>query len=866
MAKNAKPQSPPPAAAPAEKEAAAPPAPPAPTERAPLRGWRDLWQIPALVVGIGLLTMGLMTWIKGAPRPDFESALSNVETLIEHQEYKEALEILNGPMMTELNQPEATDLVKARFHALRGDAIYLGQKEAGPTVAPKEALTNNRNVLTEYEKAAKLDKPIIDPRRQAFIAETLLDLAKHNEAIERIRGLPDEIAPRRHRLFKRLITELMAMGPGERQPGGHGAGSGHDEHGAHEEQGAPAASGDQIADLLMQLRADPTLPEEDRLWVTARRAERKLSAGFPSAAIDEIIPEIQRLSESDMRIVGELFLLLGRAYMEVGRIEQARSNLARAEELLPSGDALRGQVDVLLARISQILSETEEARDRYATVAERFVGVGAQLQAFVGLGEVEADLNHYRESLAAYEQATKLLAVMRDVPGATAPEVDLSLAQRYQARAVAGDLETALAYAELIVKCYPEGQAPAPATLRLAESHLALAEKILAEKGGPGETVDLGAIDPVTLDTIRFHFRKAGEQYQLHVQQATVTEPETAANSLWLAADSFDRAGDQGRAIQLFTEFMQARRQDPRQYEARFRLARAFQSKGEHATAIRLFEQIITEKSGSDEAYRSYVPLAQSLILSDEGQTEKAEKWLLQVVDGRIFQPSAPQFRDALVELGRLYLKSGRHADGIARLEEALDRYPDLAHRTRVQFDLADAYRLSATQIENQLGDAMPLSERTRLEELRIERLNKALTLYEAVRAFVEAQDPRTITALDRLIQRNAIFYRGDCAYDLGQFDTAIRYYDAAAQRYSDDPASLVAMVQIVNCYAALGKWREASTAHERAQDRLREMPDGVWSQGEAPMDRRHWERWLEASVQIRQMEKRVDAEAGEGP
>lgn len=859
MAKQAKPNSPPASPAPAPQEAAAPA--PAPKSKAPLRGWRDLWQIPALALGVGLVTVGVMTWVKGAPRPDFDSALTSAESLIEHQEYEDALTLLNGPIAKELSQPEATDLIKARFHALRADAIYLAQKEAGPAMGPNEALTNNRNVLAEYEKAAKLDKPIIDARRQSFIAEVLLDLRKYDEASERILALPDEMAARRHRLIKRQITELMAgatSAPTEHGGyGGHGADSGH---------GSPAEGSDRISELLVQLRADPTLPEEDRLWVTARRAQRKLEAGFPSAAIDEIIPEIQRLNESDMRIVGELFLLLGQAYMDMGRIEQARTNLTRAEELLPTGDALRGQVDVLLAKIAQALSETEEARDRFATVAERFVGAPAQLHAFMGLGEVEADLNHFGDSLTAYAQAITLLPRMPNVPGATAQDIDLSLAQRYQSRLVAGDLETALAYAEMIVKAYPEGAAPPLATRRLGESHLALAEAILKEQAGEGETVDLAAIDPETVNAIRMHFRRAAERYQQHVQQATVTEPELAASSLWLAADSFDRAGDQDRAIQLFTEFMQARRQDPRQYEARFRLARAFQSKGEYPTAVRLFEQIIAEKPGSDEAYRSYVPLAQSLILSDEGQHEKAEKWLLQVVDGRIFQPSAPQFREALIELGRLYLKDARYADAITRLEEAMDRYPDLDHRTRVQFDLSDAYRLSATKIENQLGDAMPLSERTRLEELRIEHLNKALALYETVRNAVEVQDPRTITSLDRLIQRNAIFYRGDCAFDLGQYDTAIRYYDAAAQRYASDPASLVSMVQIVNCYAALGKWREASTAHERAQDRLREMPEGVWREGEAPMDRRHWERWLEASVQIRQMENRADADGAEAP
>lgn len=834
-----------------EHVSAAPaPAAPAPKQRVPLRGKQDLWQLPALAIGGALLTLGVMTFIKGAPRPDFDGALNGAEAMIARQEYLPALDLLNGPVVAELSQPEATEEVKARFHALRADAIYLSQKEAGSSVAPEQALANNRNVLAEYERAAKYDPAQLDTRRQAFIAETLLDLGKFDDALARIRSLPDSDAQRRRRLLRRTITQLMGRPEGQI---------------ASEAEAPTAASRrerhDLIGELLLELRADPTLEEEDRLWVTARRAERRLGAGFPAEAIEEVIPEIQRLSNTDTPVVGELFLLLGRAYLELGRIEQAQTNLGRAEGLLPAGDSRRGEVEVLLARIAQVTNELEEARDRYATAADRFVGSPAELQAYVGLGEVEADLNNFPNSLKAYAQAIELLPAMHGVIGATPADVDLSLTQRYQARALAGDLETALSYAKLCVEAYPSDAAPAEATLRLADAHLALAESVLHANTGESGSVDIRTLDPVSLDMVRVHFREAGRAYQKHVQQSTVGDPELAAASLWKAADSFDRAGDQEAAIGLFTEFMQSRRQDPRQYEARFRLARAFAALGEHGTAIRLFEQIIAERPGSDEAYRSYVPLAQSLIAEGGDHFEKAEQWLLQVVSGRIFQPSAPQFRDAVVELGRLYLRTSRFPDAIERLSEALDRYPDLEDRTRVQFELADAHRLSAAQMDQQLKDAMPLSERTRVEELRVARLNEALALYETVRAALEGHGKPSARPIDAVMLRNAIFYRGDCAFDLGQYDTAIRYYDAAAQRYSHDPASLVAMVQIVNCYASLGKWREASTAHERAQDRLREMPEEAWRTGAVPMDRRHWERWLEASLQIREQDSRADAD-----
>jgi tetratricopeptide (TPR) repeat protein len=132
------------------------------------------------------------------------------------------------------------------------------------------------------------------------------------------------------------------------------------------------------------------------------------------------------------------------------------------------------------------------------------------------------------------------------------------------------------------------------------------------------------------------------------------------------------------------------------------------------------------------------------------------------------------------------------------------------------------------------------------------------------VRAALETIDLDKLSKVQQLILRNAIFYRGDCAYDLGDYDTAIRLYDAAAQRYATDPASLVAMIQIVNCYAAQGKMREARTAHSRAQMRLRELPESSWQGAMTPMDRRHWERWLETSLRLEKAEKQ--AQAGQSP
>lgn len=55
-------------------------------------------------------------------------------------------------------------------------------------------------------------------------------------------------------------------------------------------------------------------------------------------------------------------------------------------------------------------------------------------------------------------------------------------------------------------------------------------------------------------------------------------------------------------------------------------------------------------------------------------------------------------------------------------------------------------------------------------------------------------------------------------AFDLKDYETAIRHYDAARERYPKDPASLVAMIQIVNAYIELGDTQRAQTANYRAK------------------------------------------------
>ena len=64
--------------------------------------------------------------------------------------------------------------------------------------------------------------------------------------------------------------------------------------------------------------------------------------------------------------------------------------------------------------------------------------------------------------------------------------------------------------------------------------------------------------------------------------------------------------------------------------------------------------------------------------------------------------------------------------------------------------------------------------------------------LYDRVIDLYRASPP--LQDIDKLYQKLAHFYRADCLYDLGNYEEAIKLYDAAAFRYQEDPSALAAI------------------------------------------------------------------------
>ncbi len=808
--------------------------------------WRVIAPAAVLVVSLGALGAGLVAAMMSRPRPDPSAALAEARALVGGQEFESALKVLNEEARPIIEAGYSTLEQRQELLRLRARSLFMGQEVRGQDIE-----ANHRAVVADYLRAEELGAQL-EPVEVYQLARSQVSLGEAGAAAQRARSLPAGEGELRRRII-RMIVERELAASGEGKASGRGM------------------------ELLAELLTEPGLSEQERAWAVARRAELQLRAGHAAEAVARLLRELQQMRQVPSRQQAELRVLLARAYLAVEDDASAAEHLRTVGSLLDPADDLRGEVGELLGRIDERagrLGEGKEggqpgAREHYQNVVQQFPQSAGALPARVGLGRVLAALGEHDAALESFAHAVEDLRRGGPRHGVTAGGVTTSLmsvhADRFGSDSPGGT-RTALRYAELAATLYPEGKAPAEVLLALARTHRRLAEETLAEaregKAGPRWMDEVSA---VTREEVKLRLLDAGKYFREHARSVRLEDAAGYSASLWEAADSYDLAGDAESAAIAFSEYIDgAGDTDPRRPEARFRLAQVLQSQREYASAAALYEGLI-EGWGKGAAGpwgdRSLAPLAQCLLRdADPANDQQAEQWLRAAVDGRTLSPEAVEYRDGLVELGRLLYETGRYAEAIERLSDAVARYPDDPEAFSLRYRLAESYRLSAAAIAKDLETiALTQDERTEWTRAREERLALAMEHYLAARRGLEAKDPSRLTELERVQLRNSYFYLGDVAFDRGDYARAIEYYDSARQRYETEPASLVAMVQIVNAYVEQGDWAKAATANARARRHLEALPERVWEDPSLPMERRHWEAWLKSSTLL---ERR--AEGGE--
>ena len=841
-----------------------------------------MWAVPALAIALLALVGGVVAAVATAPKPDLKVDIKAAAMLLEKGKYGEALDALNTRVRPLMGGDALTPDDRREFYLLRARALYLGQRELD--LDRKE---NNEAIKGEYASAERLHAAL-DAKDQYYLAQTLVSLGEWDDAVSRTERLPDAERGNRVALLKRM-TDLSL---GQKPP-----------------------NYTRAIDLVTVLLSDPALSADERLWALVRQSEILVSTGYPDDAITKIVRTLPRLEGSDNAMLGELLVTLAKAYMAENDMGESSKQLSRALALVGDESPLVPLITLLQAEIDHHEGELQRARERYTEVIDRYSFADGRPTALLGLAEVLAQIRNVQstgsieDSIDRYSELVDTMLGGGGDETTTVDRVTNSLMSRFREEFDRKDDRSALRFADLAAKLNTPDKAPAEVLLGLADAHRLIAADLLREAASGG-ALSLAEADPATQREAREHLLQAGDAYRSHAEKVVLTDSKAYAQSLWQAGEAYDMAGDLDSSIKVFQRFTQEFPTDQRRPEAVFRLAQAERARGDMEAAAKLFRELIDTRGANDGSGawgdQSFVPLATTLLNdADPADDKEAESLLDRVVSGEITGPGTPIFRAALRVLGGHYQQTKRYAQAIERLEQylalfeqaggaapglaeqgvadagagersaVLKRAPDqpggdgvsrekeAADDEPVRFQLAEAYRASAADIAKQLEGGLPDGLKRDLSQRRAERLTRAGALYEHVKREYEGRKHRT--ALEDLTLRNAYFYAGDCAFDLRDFDTAIRLYDSARERYPKDPASLVAMTQIVSAFVSQNELAKAAVANQRARRFFESLPESTWDDPTLPMTRANWERWLDAQDVLTRGEGGPRAAAGGG-
>ncbi len=800
--------------------------------------WSQVWQLPVLLLGLGLFVIGIYVSLPGSEVNDFAGRLGDAELNIEADVLDDAEAVL-VEVKERIHEAEVEDL--DYFWQLWADLNFLKLYKAG--LVRQDGVSDVKpiyqRIVEYYGKAQANGRPLPGPSMRRYV-RSLVALGQDSQAFALLDKMTGEQAAKRYLIVRDMIVRR------------HGD--------------SPRVDLDALMPLLERFRADiqaisdTGLARQQEVWADGFQASLQLQSDDPQGAINYLLRRIQRLAarqgDDDL---APLIVLLAKAYQQVGDFQNAEQRFRHAQQKITQTDTLNADILVGLGELALTQAtgqQVEQALEYFSEAEENYPSsVMAHIDALVGRADCEARLGMHADAREHFELAT--FAILERTRSWDPLRVSTGTAIRTQfERSVDQDAyDRAKDY--LNVLALLEGDDPSPRLLlNLANTCERIAEQRLEEAQRSAERMP--GQPPLSEDARRLanqqsaqFYAKAAGYYDQHAMAVTTADNDLHGKSLWSTAVCYDKAQMWSEAIRVYEQFIQTRDGDPKRLRAISNLARAYMADRQYKPALAQFQKLVEHFPRSPETYSSLVPMAK--CQDALGQTDQAIQTLSLVVDDHeAITPDSGEYRQALIELGRLHHLQGEkdsthYARAIELLTEAEQRYGQSDQGPALRFLLADAYRRSVPELDEQVASTQSHAARVGLDEERNDRLQEAQILYNQAISGLEAKRSAQ-TKLDQVEQlylRNAYFYQADCAYDREVFEQAIQLYNTAANNYSDDPASLVALIQIVNAYCELGRFQDAKIANDMARMQLERIPDEAFEDQNLPMKREHWEDWL---------------------
>jgi tetratricopeptide (TPR) repeat protein len=217
-----------------------------------------------------------------------------------------------------------------------------------------------------------------------------------------------------------------------------------------------------------------------------------------------------------------------------------------------------------------------------------------------------------------------------------------------------------------------------------------------------------------------------------------------------------------------------------------------------------------------------------------------------------LFTPQAQEYRDALIRLGEYYYGASEnqivdHLErAISRIEDVIVLYPDDPGHARHLFLLADSYRRSADRLaDGAAGLVSPLARDQALAESRV-RWRRGAERFDQVVRRLASRDAAELDALEQAQLRAAYLYRGDCLFDLREYDAALSAYHEVAWRYENEAEAVTASVQIIHCQQRLGRMSDARATLARMRWILEKIPSAAFDASRGMSTKAYWTQWVD--------------------
>ena len=799
--------------------------------------WSQVWQLPMLLFGMGLLVVGVFMAMPSPDPDNFHGRLANAETLIQSERLDEAETILEE---VRLRIAEAPSVEQGYFWQLYADLNFEKLHKTNIGIDAAEPIY--ARIVEYYGNAQTLGQELSGVSVLHHVS-SLVALGKDKQALAILDQMTGSERAYRHQILRKMIERRRADSPQIDQ-----------------------AVLDAINPLMDRFRndiealPDKSIARKQEIWADGFQASLMLQAEHPQAAINYLLRRIQRLAarggDSDL---APLIIKLAQAYQAIDDVDNARQRYMHAQQNLGPTDELNADILVGLGqlalaqsngqKIDQALEFFREAEEGYPS------SVDAHIAALIGRATCEAHLGDHAAAVRYYELAVREMLSRTRAWDPRRQEAGNSIRTQYERAVDMDEFDRAKDYLDTLALL--EGDDPSPMLLldlavtceRIGDLRLAEAQR--SAQRAPGQPQLTQEARRLANQQAAGYYAKAANYYEQHADIVTIKDNQQHGDSLWNSALNYDRAQLWPEAIRVYDEFIRTRDADPKRLRAIRNLAQAYMANQQFRPALDKFQMLVEDYPRSPETYSSLVPMAR--CLDELGQTEEAiDKLTLVIDDHEAITPDSGEYQQALVNLCKIYHRLGdvdpvQYVRAIELLTESVQRYGDTTDGPVLRYLLADANRRSIPGIDKQIATTQSHATQLELDTERKDRLGQAQVLYNQAISGLEAKRNagEILSPVEQVYLRNAYFYQADCTYDLGIFAQAIQLYNTAANNYSDDPASLIARVQIVNAHCELGQFQQARVANDMARRQLERIPDSAFDDENLPMKREHWEDWL---------------------